>query len=42
MRPNYVFVKVATGEGIVGWGEASIGALSVTAVIEELGPRAES
>ena len=34
---NYVFVKVSTDEGIVGWGESSIGATSVAAVIEEFG-----
>ena len=34
---NYVFVKVGTDEGIVGWGESSIGANSVAAVIEEFG-----
>ncbi len=34
---NYVFVKVETDEGIDGWGEATMGAVSVTGVIEELG-----
>ena len=34
---NYVFVKVSTDEGVVGWGESSIGATSVAAVIEEFG-----
>ncbi len=34
---NYVFVKVSTDEGIVGWGESSIGAVSVAAVVEEFG-----
>ena len=34
---NYVFVKVATDEGLVGWGEATVGAVSVGAVAEELG-----
>ena len=34
---NYVFVKVSTDEGIVGWGESSIGASSVAAVVEEFG-----
>ncbi len=33
----YVFVKVSTDEGIVGWGESSLGARSVAAVVEELG-----
>ncbi|MDP6454123.1 MAG: galactonate dehydratase [SAR202 cluster bacterium] len=36
-RSNYVFVKVSTDEGIVGWGESSIGATSVAGVIEEFG-----
>ena len=34
---NYVFVKVSTDEGITGWGESSIGASSVAAVVEEFG-----
>ena len=34
---NYVFVKVSTDEGVTGWGESSIGATSVAAVIEEFG-----
>ncbi len=34
---NYVFVKVSTDEGIVGWGESSVGATSVSAVVEEIG-----
>ena len=33
----YVFVKVSTDEGIVGWGESSLGARSVAAVVEEIG-----
>ncbi len=37
MANNYVFVKVETDEGIIGWGEATMGAVSVTGVIEELG-----
>ena len=32
---TYVFVKVATDEGIVGWGESSIGAASVAAVVSK-------
>ncbi len=36
-RSVYVFVKVATDEGIVGWGESSIGVHSVAAVVEEFG-----
>ena len=36
-RSVYVFVKVATDEGIVGWGESSIGTHSVAAVVEEFG-----
>ena len=34
---NYAFVKVSTDDGIVGWGESSIGVDSVVNVIEELG-----
>ena len=34
---NYVFVKVSTDEGITVWGESSIGASSVAAVVEEFG-----
>ena len=36
-RSNYVFVKVSTDEGLVGWGESSIGATSVAGVVEEFG-----
>jgi galactonate dehydratase len=34
---NYVFVKVTTDEGITGWGECTVGVVSVGAVVEELG-----
>ncbi len=34
---NYVYVKIETDAGIVGWGEASCGTLSVCKMIEELG-----
>lgn len=37
MWTNYVFVKVSTDEGIVGWGECSVGMESIKAVVEELG-----
>ena len=37
MWTNYVFVKVSTDEGIVGWGECSVGMDSVKQVVEELG-----
>ncbi|MBN2128302.1 MAG: galactonate dehydratase [Sedimentisphaerales bacterium] len=37
MWTNYVFVKVTTDEGIVGWGECSVGIDSVANVVEELG-----
>ena len=36
-RSNYVFVKVSTDEGVVGWGESSVGPVSVAAVVEEIG-----
>ena len=34
-RSNYVYVKISTDEGIVGWGESTCGPLSVANVIEE-------
>ena len=34
---NYVFVKIQTDEGIVGWGESTIGPLAVATLIDELG-----
>ena len=34
---NYVFVRVSTDEGLVGWGEATMGAVSVGNVVEEIG-----
>ena len=34
---NHAFVKVSTDEGIIRWGESSIGASSVAGVIEEYG-----
>jgi galactonate dehydratase len=34
---NYVYVKVETDEGLVGWGESSCSSLSVVNVIEEMG-----
>ena len=34
---NYAFVKVSTDEGIVGWGECSVGVDSIQKVVEELG-----
>ena len=34
---NYVFVKVETDEGIVGWGDATCGPLAVAAMVEEFG-----
>jgi galactonate dehydratase len=37
MWTNYVFVKVSTDGGIVGWGECSVGMESIKAVVEELG-----
>ncbi|MAF53388.1 MAG: galactonate dehydratase [SAR202 cluster bacterium] len=37
VQNNYVFVKVSTDEGLVGWGESSIGATSVAGVVEEFG-----
>ena len=34
---NYVFVKVETDEGIVGWGDATCGPMAVAAMVEEFG-----
>ena len=34
---NYMFVKIETDEGIVGWGEATAGPKSVAAMVEEFG-----
>ncbi len=39
VRTNFVFVKVSTDEGIHGWGECTVGAVSMKAVVEELGLR---
>ncbi len=36
-RRNYVYVKVATDEGIVGWGESTCGPLTVANMVEEIG-----
>lgn len=36
-RSNYVYVKISTDEGIVGWGESTCGPLSVANVIDEIG-----
>lgn len=34
---NYVFVKVETDEGLVGWGDATCGPVSVAGLVDELG-----
>ena len=34
---NYMFVKIETDEGIVGWGEATSGPLAVASMVEEFG-----
>ena len=36
-RNNYVYVKISTDEGIVGWGESTCGPLSVAQFVEEIG-----
>lgn len=36
-RSNYVYVKISTDEGTVGWGESTCGPLSVANVVEEIG-----
>ena len=34
---NYMYVKVETDEGVVGWGEATCGPMSVATMVEEFG-----
>ena len=34
---NYMFVKIDTDEGLVGWGEATSGPFSVAAMVDEFG-----
>jgi L-alanine-DL-glutamate epimerase-like enolase superfamily enzyme len=34
---NHVFVKIETDEGIIGWGESTIGLQAVATVIDEFG-----
>ena len=34
---NYVYVKVETDDGVVGWGDATCGPLSVASMVEEFG-----
>ena len=34
---NYVAVKVTTDEGVTGWGDATCGPLSVSAMVDEFG-----
>jgi galactonate dehydratase len=34
---NYIYVKIETDEGIVGWGEATIGPKSIANIVEEYG-----
>ena len=34
---NYVYVRIATDDGVTGWGEASCGTLAVCRMVEELG-----
>jgi len=37
VRRNYVYVKVTTDTGIVGWGEATCGPLAVANMVDEIG-----
>ncbi len=37
LRNNYIYVKISTDEGTVGWGESTCGPLSVAHVVEEIG-----
>ena len=34
---NFVFVKVETDEGFVGWGDATCGPMAVVKMVEEFG-----
>ena len=34
---NYIYVKIETDEGLVGWGESTIGPLTVAHMVEEFG-----
>ena len=34
---NYVFVKIETDEGIIGWGESTIGPRAVATLVDEFG-----
>ncbi len=34
---NYIYVKIETDEGLVGWGEATIGPLTIAHMVEEFG-----
>jgi galactonate dehydratase len=34
---NYIYVKIETDEGLVGWGESTIGPLTVASMVEEYG-----
>ena len=36
---NYVFVKIATDEGITGWGESTLGPMAVATLVDEFGKR---
>ena len=36
-RRNYVYVKITTDEGIVGWGESTCGPLTVASMVDEIG-----
>ncbi len=37
IRRNYVYVKVTTDEGLVGWGESTCGPLAVANMVDEIG-----
>jgi galactonate dehydratase len=36
-RRNYVYVKVETDEGIIGWGESTCGPVAVANMVDEMG-----
>ena len=37
IKRNFVYVKVETDEGLVGWGESTCGPLTVASMVDEIG-----
>ena len=36
-KRNFVYVKIETDEGLVGWGESTCGPLTVASMVDEIG-----